>query len=374
MRSRFRPGSWLRPALVTTSSALIAMLLAAAGAAVPAAASDTVQWNGFALVRPETPSNGVPLDDDSLSAQVQVGIDWRPSVAYGAHVHLLARNESDGSRRGRIGVVEAYLEQAAGGGNNRIHVMEGAFFLPTSHENIDSLWETPYTITSSALNSWLGEELRPVGVDLSYAHRTRTAGTFTGGGTVFTGNDTFGALVIDRGWALRDHWALLGEHIPVNATFFTSVSAETDHRLGWSARGRWNNDYGTVQITRIDNRADARRYGELFNWATRFNIAGADYTWNDWTVVAETGWGTTAIQGARGRFSFPMRTSYLLLSRRISSLRASVRADQYQIGTRHGHAVTAALFWERRDRLRPGIEGIVAEGQKRIAVELRYRF
>src|SRR5205085_6195036 len=119
------------------------------------------------------------------------------------------------------------------------------------------------------------------------------------------------------------HWALLGEHIPVNATLFTSVSAENDHRLGWSARTRWSNDVANVQLTRIDNRSDALRYGELFNWATRFNIAGADYTWRDWTAAAETGWGSTAIQGRR-RFSAPIRASYLLVSKRIAKVRASV--------------------------------------------------
>lgn len=344
---------------------------------LPAMAQGALQWNGFALLRPQTPAGGRPLDDDSFSAQVQAGIDWRPSVLFGAHVHLLARNESDGSRRGRIGVVEAFLEQNfRTGGGDRIHLMEGAFFLPTSRENVDSLWETPYTITPSALNSWMGEELRPVGVDASYAHRTEKAGTFTGGATVFTGNDTFGALPIDRGWALRDHWIVLGEHIPVTANFYTSASAETDHRLGWSARAKWNNDHGALQLTRIDNRADARRYGELFNWATRFNIIGGDYTWNRWTAAAEAGWGTTAIQPApTRRFSFPIRAGYVLLSRQIASFRASVRADEYEHGATDGHAVTAALFWEPpRSRLRTGVEGIVADGDKRLALEVRYRF
>src|SRR5205085_6328314 len=228
-------------------------------------------------------------------------------------------------------------------GGDHLHLMEGAFFLPTSRENIDSLWETPYTITPSALNSWMGEEFRPIGVDVSYAHRFTRAGSLTGGGTAFIGNDTFGALPIDRGWALRDHWALLGEHIPMNATLYTSVSAENDHRIGWSGRVKWNNDNGALQYTRVDNRSDALRYGELFNWATRFNIVGGDYTWGKWTAVAETGWGSTAIQGRR-RFSAPISAKYLLISRKFGKVRASVRGDQYVAGSDHGHAFTAAVL------------------------------
>jgi hypothetical protein len=352
-------------------------LFAASLAAVPARALDSIQWNGFALLRPQTAASGVPLDDDSLSAQVQVGIDWRPSPALGGHLHLLARNEADGSRRGRVGVVEAFLEQNIRRGGDRVHLMEGAFFLPTSRENVDSLWETPYTITPSALNSWLGEELRPIGVDAAWTHQLARVGrgAATIGATVFRGDDTFGALVIDRGWALRDHWILLGEHIPVNARFFTSASAENDDRLGWSARARWSSDAANVQLTRIDNRADALRYGELFNWATRFNIASADYTWRGWTAIGEAGWGTTAIATGRGRFSFPIRASYLLLSRRMTEWRASVRVDDFDNGgAQHGHAFTAAVFWEPRGRLRTGVEGIAADGEKRLALELRYRF
>jgi hypothetical protein len=303
-----------------------------------------------------------------------VGLDWRPSPMFGGHLHLLARNDDDGSRRGKVGIVEAFLEQNVRAGRDRVHLMEGAFFLATSHENVDSLWETPYTITSSALNTWLGEELRPVGVDASYTHRFANAGALSGGATVFTGNDTFGALPIDRGWTLRDDWAVLGQHIPVNSTLYTSVSAETDHRLGWSARLRWSNEHGSFQLTRIDNRSDANRYGELFNWSTQFNIAGADYTWKDWTAAAETGWGKTAINGSRGRFVPDIRASYALLSRRIAAFRATVRADAFESGVRHGHAITAALFWEPPGRLRTGIEGISADGEKRLELEWRYRF
>ena len=349
-----------------------AILLAQVLLSSSAEAADSFQWNGFALLRPQTQSTGVPLDEDALSAQVQLGVDWRPAPAIGAHVHLLARNDADGSRRGRVGVVEAFVEANANFGTDRLRVLGGAFFLPTSRENIDALWESPYTITPSALNSWLGEEFRPVGVDVSWRHRLRRSGAFTGGATVYRGNDTFGALPIDRGWALTDRWALLGEHVRVNDRLFTSVSAETDGRLGWSARGKWNNDRGAIQITRIDNRSDARQYGDLLNWATRYNIAGADYSFGSWTVVGEAAWGTTAVERRSGRRSSPIRSSYLLVSRRFSNMRASVRVDEFR-GRSYSEALTAALFWEPHARLRAGIEGIVAEGEERLALELRYR-
>lgn len=343
--------------------------------------ADVFDVSGFALlraaahddaIRPEEVFVGdVPLDDDAISAQVQVGIDWRPSPWFGGHVHLLARNESDRSKRGRVGVVQAYLDQNFTRGEHRVRLTEGAFFLPTSRENVDALWESPYTITPSALNSWMGEELRPVGVDAAYTFRRQ----WTGGVTVFTGNDTLGSLPAVRGWSMRDHWALLGEHLKVDQEYYTSVSAENDDRLGWSARGRWNNDRASVQLTHLDNRSDALEHGDLFDWYTRFDILGGDYAIGDWTIAAEYGWGVTDIViEDEGRFRTDLSASYLLVSRRLANGRVSLRGDVFTRDDATDHAITAAYFWAPRGKLRSGIEAIVAGEEKRVAIELRYSF
>jgi hypothetical protein len=118
-------------------------------------------------------------------------------------------------------------------------------------------------------------------------------------------------------------------------------------------------------------RAALRR---ALNWATRFNIIGGDYTLGDWTLVTESGWGTTAIEGRRGRRSSEIRASYLLVSRRFGSMRGSVRGDEFQAGNDQDYALTAALFWEGTPRLRAGAEAIASDGELRLAAELRYRF
>jgi len=344
--------------------------LALVATAMPLRAADAVQLSGFALGRASSHTTGPPLGDTGGNAQLQLGIDWRPSMTLGTHVHLLARDDAEGSKHGRVGIVEAYVEAKLHPGHDKLRIVAGAFFLPTSRENVDALWATPYTITPSALNSWLGEELRPIGVDAAYTIRN----SLTAGATVFRGNDTFGALPAARGWEMRDHWAVLGEHLPVDGTYFTSVSAENDGRLGWSYRARWNNQYANVQYTRVDNRGDAHEYGDLFNWATRFDIASADLTMNDWTVAAESGWGTTVIEVFGERYPSDIRASYLLVSRRLGSFRASLRGDAFQVVDSHKHAVTAALFWYPRGNVRAGVEAISATGQKRAIVELRYSF
>lgn len=333
-----------------------------------AAAQDALQWSGFALLRAGSDVETGPLRSEPVSSQVQVGVDWTPSPRFGAHVHLLGRTD-DGSRRGHAGVVEAYAEANFRPHGDRLRLRGGAFFLPGSRENVDALWESPYTITASALNSWLGEELRPIGVDATYFRRGAMLGA-----TVFRGNDTLGALPAVRGWSLDDHWTLLGEWIPVDTEDFTSVSAETDGRIGWSARAGWSGRDISVQLTHFDNRSDGHDYGRLFNWGTRFTIASAELTRGDWTVIGESGWGPTFLVVDGTTYVTDLEASYVLVSRRWTRGRASVRIDRFRVDDVRENAVTIAWLWTPPGRLRPGIELSSSGGERRAIIELRYNF
>ena len=351
------------PSRGVRASAILIFLFASA-----ANAADAWQWSGFALLRA---SNGVergPLAEKQLSAQVHAGLDWTPSPRFGGHVGLLARSDDANARRGHFGITEAYLDANFRPGNDRLRLRAGAFFLPQSRENVDALWETAYTITPSALNSWMGEEFRPIGIDAAY-----TRGSITAAATLYRGNDTFGAIPVARGWSLRDHWITLGEHIPVDAEYFTSVSAENDHRLGWSARGAWTGANALVQLTHIDNRADGLEYGDLFNWGTRFDIVSAEYTKGDWTFAAESGWGPSFLIVGGTKFTTDLRASYVLVSRRWDRGRVTIRGDAFHAAT-HDRALTLAWFWTPPGRLRPGIELSTTGDDQRVIVELRYSF
>jgi hypothetical protein len=348
------------PRLLAVALALASCLTARAG---------EVDLSGFALLRAASGSDTAALPVQPLAAQVQIGIDWRPTARLSAHVHLLARDAQRNDVRGIAGIPEAFAELNLNPRDTRVRIRAGAMFLSTSRENIDALWENAYAISSSALNSWLGEELRPIGVDATVFRRG-----VMGGATVFRGNDTFGAIPPARGWSLDDHWTLLGEWIPVDAEYFTSVSAETDHRLGWSVRGGWSNDRFSLQGTHIDNRSDALDKGRLFNWNTRFDIIGADYTTADWTFAAESGWGPTFLIVRGVPFVSNIRASYALASRRLSSGRVTLRFDEFDNGPTSDRGITVAWFWSPRDWPRIGVEVTRLRDDQRITAEVRYHF
>jgi hypothetical protein len=335
---------------------------------------DALQISGFGALRGATQAEN-PLEADSVSAQVQAGIDWSPSPIFLAHLHLLARTDDGQSRRGYAGTPEAYAEAHLPVGRSRVKLRAGAFFLPTSRENVDALWENAYAISSSALNSWFGEEFRPIGLDVAWLH-----GGATIGATAFRGNDTLGALPLAPGWSLHDRWTILGQKVHTQKDLHTqedlysSVSAESDHRLGWSARAGWSSQEFSVLFTHIDNRSKGEVVGDLDNWRTRFEVVGFDYKSGDWTVAGETGWGPTDVVFPGGSFRADLRASYILVSRRLRRGRATARFDEFTDDESHRYALTLAALWSPLPKLRVGIELSAGGGEHRGLSDLRYRF
>jgi hypothetical protein len=337
-------------------------------AAVECAATDLPRLSGFAIAQGSTEDEGA-LAEDSISAQVQLGVDWNISPYLALHAHLLARTNHSDSERGHVGVPEAYFESNFFPGVSRVRLRGGAMFLPTSRENVDALWESPYTISSSALNTWLGEEFRPIGLDATLFDRG-----FMVGATAFRGNDTFGALPVERGWTLHNHWTLLGEWIPVGGDDYTSVSAENDGRTGWSARGGWNGERVSVQFTHIDNRSDGLPYGQLYNWGTKFDIASFEYTGDDWVLAGEHGWGPTFLVVRDRTFVTDISATYLLASKLTPAGRVSLRVDSFENQNGSEEALTVAYLRDAFDSWRAAVEVVATDDDTRVMLQLRYGF
>jgi hypothetical protein len=149
--------------------------------------------------------------------EAQLLADWEPNERFATHLHARARAQNDGGGDA-AGVVEAWAQLTAKprGGADVFRLRAGQLFLPTSRENLEPLWSSPFTYTLSAVNSWIGEEVRPIGVLADYelvgaAHGARA------GLCAFGGNDASGALLAWRGWAMGDRLSTLGETLPLPA-------------------------------------------------------------------------------------------------------------------------------------------------------------
>ena len=107
-----------------------------------------------------------------------------------------------------IDLTEAYLEyRPYPRAGLRARVKAGAFYPPISLENRASGWESPYTLSSSAINTWIAEELRTVGVEGEVEWLgTRSGHAFDVGLTagLFGWNDPVGVVLAGHGFAVHD--------------------------------------------------------------------------------------------------------------------------------------------------------------------------
>ena len=206
-----------------------------------------------------------------------------------------------------LGVTEAYLlfrpYPFAG---YRFRLKAGGFYPPVSLENRAAGWESPYTLSYSAINSWLAVEVRSIGLEgtLDWLG-TRSGHDFDLGvtGGVFGWNDRAGVVVASNGFVFTDRQTPLFGRVgqpgvpPLNGA---EPFLEIDHRAGAYAglEARYR-DRAVLRVLRYDNRADPTALDSVSHvlaWETRFTSAGlrleAD---RGWTAIVQWLGGDTTI-------------------------------------------------------------------------------
>jgi len=222
-----------------------------------------------------------------------------------AVAHLAA----DTQQRQALDVVEAFVAyKPAPTSMIRFRAKVGAFFPPVSLENTSLAWTSPFTISSSAINTWVGEELRTIGAEGTAAAAFDT-GEASLTAAVFGFNDPVGSLLAWRGWAVHDREGGLLEHLPLPRLpgFELNGSApgqadavrpyvELDDRPGYYVGASWAGDNGLkLRALWYDNRAPARFFiNQQYDWRTQFAALGAAYSLGDDTeFVAQAMTGNT---------------------------------------------------------------------------------
>ena len=323
----------------------------------------------------------------------QFGADWTPASWIDVHASVQARGEKAVSTVRRAGLVDAFVALRKG----PFQLRAGQFFLGTSRENRENLWTSPYTINFSALNTWIGEEVRPVGAELEWRHEMPNLDAVTLAAGAFRNNDTMGALLGWRGWSMGNRLTVYGEVLPLpplfslhDPRFFEDqrhdgtkpFESDLDKRTGYTARVRYQRpERGSIQFARIDNRGDREEYRSEYAWQTRFSILSADVR-NDrgTTLLSEYCWGSTGMGFLPGAIvDLTYYAAYALVSQTFGRNRVSARFDLFQTADKDhsiaetnnesGRAWTLAWFYNVRPSTRVGLEFANVSAQRIAAAE-----
>ncbi len=186
----------------------------------------------------------------------------------------------------------------------------GAFFPPISLENDQLGWQSFWTLTPSAINSWIGAEIRIIGVQGTLEWR-RDA-TLSINGAIFGFNDPTGVVIADRGWnfddrplGLFDHYRVAGfarvRHQRDAAVRSRSVFKEIDHRPGWYLDASYEPQGSGFELMTYDNNGDpSQASGGDSTWHTRFSDLGAYHQFDGLlTVMGQAMAGDTDDQAVR---------------------------------------------------------------------------
>lgn len=290
---------------------------------------------------------------------------------------LLADVRTQAQDHAHVGVIEAFARYRPVSTDAwRWSIKAGEFFAPISLENDAIAWTSPWTLTPSAIDTWVGEELRTFGAEFRLEHRG-DYNSLEVSAALFAANDPAGEILYARGWAMGDLVYGLGTRLREADVYAGSIGSplprrydpflEIDDRVGYYAGLTWHSPLGRATVLYYDNRADPGAYrtfdqgDELFAWRTKFTSAGAQAAFGDVTLIGQAMAGTTEIAppGFRGEAHFA--AAYLLAGWDIGVWRPAVRIDAFQTRqdpafppalSEHGNALTLALNWKPLDWLR----------------------
>jgi hypothetical protein len=284
------------------------------------------------------------LSDGAELKVPRAAIEWTPSLGVSWRAHVTVQYQPEASPD--LDLNEAFVQyRAPPSALGRLSVKGGVFYPPVSLEHTGRTWTTPDTLSASAINSWIGEEVLVGGVEATL--RRELAGhEVSATAAVFGWNDTSGTLLSFRGWALHGlttgagtEWPLppLSPFMSFRQGPFTKPRLELDNRAGYYGRLEWRPPAPlAIDALFYDNAGDRIAVDSDVQWAweTRFLNVGVRWEPADgWTVLAQAMNGET-LMGYRERgqiwVDVGYRSAYLMAQRRLGDDTLSVRLDGFR--------------------------------------------
>ncbi len=226
---------------------------------------------------------------------------------------------------------------------DRFKARIGYFYPPVSLEHDARDWTDVDMITPSAINSWVGEEIKVAGGEATLTHDFGDQ-QVTVGGAAFGFDETSGSLLTFRGWGLDDLQSqAFGEMQLSKLSPFLSMlqddgsysAREIDGHVGYYALAQWVTPWSlTLSAFHYNNDGDGTtKTADLqWSWSTEFTTLGAVLHLGDHTSLLAQG-----IDGATriGHAYHPLtdvgyRAAYAMLRQDIGADTLSARTDVFE--------------------------------------------
>ncbi len=280
-----------------------------------------------------------------------VNLVWQPELGWAFSATVAGSLQ--GGERTEAGLSQAFLTYRPMRSDIvSLSARAGLMWPPVSLEHEGADWHVRDSITPSAINSWIGEEVRPVAVEGTVgtqigAHKLRATAA------LMAANDTSGTLLTFRGWALHDRTTLAFRRQPLPPMDgelagyqapFTHPLIDLRHgfpdRIGYYAKLAWQLPAPVrIELFRYDNRANPQEVNQDLEWGWRTQF-------DDLALLADLGSGGQLkaqamqgrtrmgyVEGQRRWVNNRFRAAFLMLSRRFGKIGLSARLDAF--GTRN---------------------------------------
>jgi hypothetical protein len=295
------------------------------------------------------------LNNGNKLSLAQAGAELVVEWDNGISGHLVA-NAYSNNEDNSVGLTESYLKYMSlpNSSGYRWQSKLGFLYPDLSLENNATAWASKNTLNFSTINTWVAEEIRVLGSELSLTRLGKFhQDSFDVSLTVaaFTNNDPAGSLLSWHGWTAGNRQTLLTEKVALpiglpivseggklagNQSLEADPFFEVDDQLGGYISGKikWHGK-GELSLLYYDNNATPYNISDgQYGWRTRFSHVAMR-----WLLPTNIEFTTQYLQGDTLMQSHQRvdvvnndyRSAYVALSKRMKQHRITARIEEFSV-------------------------------------------
>lgn len=293
------------------------------------------------------------LNDGEKLSLSQAGGELKLAWDNGISTHLVA-NAYKNNGDFKIGLTEAYLKYAGlpNTAGYRWQSKLGIFYPKISLENNAYAWASKNTLNTSSLNTWIGEEIRVLGSELSLTRLGRINKNkfdLSLNVSAFVNNDPSGSMLSWHGWTISNRQTLWTEKIKLpyfkarmkGYDLYEQASSsdpflEVDDRIGAHIRAEIKfHKKGAFSAGYYNNNGKAYVDDNgQYAWKTRFSHV--DLTWalpHGMVLTSQLLHGDTLMQNPEQHdiVNNKYTNGYIAITKRIKAHRVTSRIEKFNV-------------------------------------------